>query len=105
MASSSKSWYRGWAGNTFLNPDAADDPITPELQRSSEEIKISQIKRLRDFQNRNAAFSEDMLVRLKKAATGGENVFAVLLEAVKVCSLGQITDALFDAGGQYRRNM
>ena len=46
-----------------------------------------------------------MLDRLKAAATNGDNVFAVLIEAVRVCSLGQITDALFDAGGQYRRNM
>jgi isobutyryl-CoA mutase len=91
--------------NTFLNPDAGDEEFTPELQRSSEDEKISQIKRLRDFQDRNSGASDEMLARLKKAATSGENVFAVLVEAVKVCSLGQITDALFDAGGQYRRNM
>ena len=46
-----------------------------------------------------------MLARLKEAATGGGNVFAVLMEAVRCCSLGQITDALFEVGGQYRRNM
>jgi len=46
-----------------------------------------------------------MQERLKKAATGGENVFAVLMEAVRCCSMGQITEALFEAGGQYRRHM
>ena len=46
-----------------------------------------------------------MIERLKRAATDSENVFAVLVDAVRVCSLGQITDALFEAGGQYRRNM
>jgi len=91
--------------NTFLNPDADDAAFTPELQRSTEDEKQSQIKRLREFQGRNIRSSEQMLERLKKASTGGENVFTVLMDAVRVCSLGQITDALFDAGGQYRRNM
>ena len=91
--------------NTFLNPKQEKIDETPELQRSSEEEKQSQITRLREFQSSHKSESEKMLKRLKAAATQNENVFEVLIEAVRVCSLGQITDALFDAGGQYRRSM
>ena len=91
--------------NTFLNPNADEAEETPELQRSSEEEKQGQITRLREFQSAHATDAEAMLERLKTAATQNENVFEVLIEAVRVCSLGQITDALFDAGGQYRRSM
>ncbi|MGE4563209.1 MAG: hypothetical protein AAEC10_09775, partial [Rhodospirillales bacterium] len=65
----------------------------------------NQINRLRTFQSRNVEVAPAMIERLKRAATDSENVFAVLVDAVRVCSLGQITDALFEAGGQYRRNM
>ena len=91
--------------NTFLNPNEEEAVVTPDLARSTEEEKQSQIRRLRAFQEENALASEEMLTRLKLAATGGENVFAVLVAAARVCSLGDITDALFEAGGQYRRNM
>ena len=91
--------------NTFLNPKQEKTDETPELQRSSEEEKQGQITRLREFQSSHKSESEKMLKRLKAAATQNENVFEVLIEAVRVCSLGQITDALFDAGGQYRRSM
>ncbi|MFQ5618963.1 MAG: fused isobutyryl-CoA mutase/GTPase IcmF [Rhodospirillales bacterium] len=91
--------------NTFINPDAAGAAVTPCLARSTEKEKKSQIKRLRAFHKRHKDEAPAMLARLKQAATGGENVFAVLIEAVRCCSLGQITDALFEAGGQYRRNM
>jgi methylmalonyl-CoA mutase len=91
--------------NTFVNPDAAEEAVTPRLARSTEREKKSQIKRLRAFQKRHKDEAPAMLARLKQAATGGENVFAVLIEAVRCCSLGQITEALFEAGGQYRRNM
>ena len=91
--------------NTFVNPDAAEEAVTPRLARSTEKEKKSQIKRLRAFQKRHKDEAPAMLARLKQAATGGENVFAVLIEAVRCCSLGQITEALFEAGGQYRRNM
>ena len=91
--------------NTFRR--AADGNVDPpkKLQRSSEEEKRNQINRLRAFQSRNAEVAPAMIERLKRAATEAENVFAVLVDAVRVCSLGQITDALFEAGGQYRRNM
>ena len=91
--------------NTFLDPDAQPIPATPHLQRSSEAEKISQIKNLRRFHKRHAKAAPAMIKRLKEAATGGDNVFVVLMDAVQCCSLGQITEALFEAGGQYRRNM
>ena len=73
--------------------------------RSSEDEKQSQLKRLREFQQRNASQSAQMLQRLQQAVMRDENVFAVLMDAVRVCSLGQITHALFEVGGQYRRSM
>jgi isobutyryl-CoA mutase len=91
--------------NTFTNPNEDEAVITPDLARSTEQEKKSQIKRLRGFQKTNAKTSSDMLERLKSAATNNENVFAVLVEAARHCSLGDITEALFEAGGQYRRNM
>jgi methylmalonyl-CoA mutase len=91
--------------NTFRNPhgDAAEKPI--ELQRSTEEEKQSQLKRLADFHARHAAEAPAMLQRLKDTVIANGNVFEVLIDAVRVCSLGQITDALFEVGGQYRRSM
>jgi methylmalonyl-CoA mutase len=95
--------------NTFRNPslDKSGDPIPQKLEliRSTEAEKRSQLKRLRDFQQRNAKDCGAMLERLKQAVIRDENVFAVLMEAVRVCSLGQITHALFEVGGQYRRSM
>ncbi|HSO43418.1 MAG TPA: methylmalonyl-CoA mutase family protein, partial [Rhodospirillales bacterium] len=90
--------------NTFLNPSGAEVP-TPELVRSTEVEKQSQIQRLEAFKARNAAAAPEMARRLQQAATAGENVFAVLVDAVRVLSLGQITAALFEVGGQYRRSM
>jgi len=90
--------------NTFLNPEPAAD-VVPELQRSTDDEKQNQIARLRNFQTRHDDRSAAMIEHLKTVATEGGNVFAVLMAAVRVCSLGQITDALFEAGGQYRRNM
>jgi len=95
--------------NTFRNPslDKSGDstPQKLELIRSTEEEKQSQLKRLREFQQRNASQSAPMLQRLQQAVMQDENVFAVLMDAVRVCSLGQITHALFEVGGQYRRSM
>ncbi len=91
--------------NTFRNPHADPVPRKLELIRSTEEEKRSQLKRLRDFQKRNAKEAPAMLQRLRDAVIKDENVFAVLMDAVRVCSLGQITHALFEVGGQYRRNM
>ena len=91
--------------NTFLNPNQDAALPEPPLQRSSEEEKQGQIKRLRKFQSANKDVADKALADLKAAAAADTNLFAGLMDAVKSCSLGQITDALFDAGGQYRRNM
>jgi methylmalonyl-CoA mutase len=76
-----------------------------ELARSTEEEKQSQLSRLAAFHARHAAESPAMLAALQKAVMRDENVFAKLMDAVRVCSLGQITETLFAVGGQYRRNM
>ena len=91
--------------NTFRNPHADPVPAQLELARSTDEEKQSQLKRLTDFHTRHAHEAPAMLERLKQAVIRNENVFAVLVDAVRVCSLGQITDALFEVGGQYRRSM
>ena len=91
--------------NTFRNPhgDAVHDKL--ELARSTDEEKQNQLKRLEDFHARHAEESPAMLKRLQQAVIENKNVFEVLMDAVRVCSLGQITNALFEVGGQYRRNM
>ena len=91
--------------NTFRNPhgDAVQDKL--ELARSTDDEKQSQLKRLASFHAKHAGESSAMLKRLQKAVIDNQNVFEVLIDAVRVCSLGQITSALFEVGGQYRRNM
>ena len=91
--------------NTFRNPhgDAVQDKL--ELARSTDDEKQSQLKRLAEFHQSHANESPAMLTRLQKAVIDNKNVFEVLMDAVRVCSLGQITSALFEVGGQYRRNM
>jgi isobutyryl-CoA mutase len=91
--------------NTFRNPHGDTTPETLELARSTEEEKLSQLKRLDAFQARNKQGAPAMLERLQHAVIANSNVFEVLMDAVRVCSLGQITTALFEVGGQYRRNM
>jgi len=91
--------------NTFRNPHGDPVPQKLELIRSSEDEKQSQLRRLREFQRRNAAEAPAMLARLRQAVIEDQNVFEVLMDAVRVCSLGQITHALFEVGGQYRRSM
>jgi methylmalonyl-CoA mutase len=80
-------------------------PDKLELIRSSDEEKQSQLTRLGEFHTRNAADAPAMLERLRQAVIDNGNVFEVLVDAVRVCSLGQITNALFEVGGQYRRSM
>ena len=91
--------------NTFRNPhgDAVHDTL--ELARSTDEEKQNQLKRLADFHALHAHESPAMLKRLQQAVIENKNVFDVLMDAVRVCSLGQITNTLFEVGGQYRRNM
>ncbi len=91
--------------NTFRNPHGDPIPQTLELARSTEEEKQGQLQRLQDFHARHAHEAPAMLERLKQAVIDNQNVFEVLMDAVRCCSLGQITNALFEVGGQYRRNM
>ncbi|MFN7665370.1 MAG: fused isobutyryl-CoA mutase/GTPase IcmF, partial [Inhella sp.] len=91
--------------NTFRNPKGDPVPEHIELARSTDEEKQSQLTRLTDFQQRHTAASGPMLQRLQQAVMDNANVFEVLMDAVRVCSLGQITNALFEVGGQYRRNL
>jgi len=91
--------------NTFLNPEPEEDRTTIDLARSTVEEKEGQLSRLAEFHARHADTAPAMLKRLQDAAIRGENVFEVLMDAVRCCSLGQITDALFEVGGKYRRSM
>ncbi|MEV0163604.1 fused isobutyryl-CoA mutase/GTPase IcmF [Nonomuraea fuscirosea] len=93
--------------NTFRNPRGEDEaePHQVELARGTEEEKRSQLDRLHAFHERNRSEAPAELARLRDVAMSDGNAFEVLMEAARVCSLGQITDALFEAGGQYRRNV
>ncbi|MEA3438624.1 MAG: fused isobutyryl-CoA mutase/GTPase IcmF [Thermodesulfobacteriota bacterium] len=97
--------------NTFRDPDAdaagdlVEGPSCLDLARATEEEKESQLKRLAQFQKRNEKQAPEALKRLQKVALSGENIFAELMNSVRCCSMGQITNALYDVGGQYRRNM
>ena len=91
--------------NTFRNPHGDPKADTLELARSTDAEKRSQLQRLAAFHAAHAAEAPAMLQRLQQAVTHNRNVFEVLMDAVRVCSLGQITSALFEVGGQYRRSM
>ncbi len=91
--------------NTFLNPNAAARTGEVELARSSDAEKQSQLKRLADFQSSHAGEAPQWLARLRQAVIENGNVFEVLMGAVRHCSLGQISNALYEVGGKYRRNM
>ncbi|WP_300538424.1 fused isobutyryl-CoA mutase/GTPase IcmF [uncultured Nocardioides sp.] len=93
--------------NTFLKPGGDDaTPEHVELARATEAEKESQLRRVRDFTRDHEQEATEALARLKEAAASpDENVFAVLVDAARVCSLGQVTEAFFEVGGQYRRNV
>jgi len=91
--------------NTFVNPHPEEAPATPQLMRSTDEEKAQQLARLRAFQARHEERAPEALRRLQEAARRGGNVFGELMETVKVASLGQISEALFEVGGRYRRSM
>lgn len=93
--------------NTYLNPNppSEEEVDNMEIARATKEEKELQINNLREFQTRNGAQTVEALKRLKAAAVNGGNIFEELMETVKVASLGQITHALYEVGGQYRRNM
>ncbi|WP_230973486.1 fused isobutyryl-CoA mutase/GTPase IcmF [Aeromicrobium terrae] len=91
--------------NTFRKPDEDDVAPVVELARATEDEKKSQLDRVRAFQEAHREEAAEALARLKEAALAGENVFAVLMDAARVCSLQQVTEAFFEVGGQYRRNV
>ena len=91
--------------NTFRHPDGEPAEVGVPLARSTDDEKRSQLRRLAEFKARHAAESPAMLARLRAEALAGRNVFAVLVDAVRVCSLGEITACLFEVGGRYRRNL
>jgi methylmalonyl-CoA mutase len=90
--------------NTFRNPHPDDHALIP-LSRGTDEEKKSQLDRVHGFQARHRDEAHAALAALKEAARSGENVFAVLMDAARVCSLQQVTEAFFEVGGQYRRNV
>ena len=91
--------------NTFLSSKGSPTILPKEVIRSTTDEKEYQIKMLEKLHARNSGTCEAQLQKLQEAAVHNENMFAVLMDAAKVCSLGQITSALFEVGGQYRRNM
>jgi methylmalonyl-CoA mutase len=92
--------------NTFRKPHVeGEQPPTVELARATETEKESQLARVRGFQESHTAEAAEAIERLRLAAIHGDNVFAVLMDAARVCSLQQVTEAFFEVGGQYRRNV
>ena len=93
--------------NTFRNPEREQEETTSSLvlTRATEEEKQSQLRRLKEFKRRHGREAPAALERLQQVALAGDNIFAELMNTVRYCSLGQITQALFDVGGKYRRNM
>jgi methylmalonyl-CoA mutase len=91
--------------NTFLSSKGSPTVIPQEVIRSTDEEKQYQINAVRGFQKRNEAHSETVLKDLQSVAVRNQNIFEGLMEAAKACSLGQLSHALYQVGGQYRRNM
>jgi isobutyryl-CoA mutase len=91
--------------NTFRGPSGGSVPEKIELARSTDAEKQSQLNRLKSFQERHSEQATKLLERLRRTVIENGNTFEVLMEAVRGCSLGQITHTLYDVGGRYRRNM
>ena len=91
--------------NTFLSSKGSPTTIPGEVIRATKEEKEYQIAMLGRLHKRNSAESGEALKKVQDAAISNRNIFSELMEAAKFCSLGQITQALFEVGGQYRRNM
>ncbi|MGB0979735.1 MAG: methylmalonyl-CoA mutase family protein, partial [Croceimicrobium sp.] len=91
--------------NTFLSSEGSPTTTPGEVIRATKEEKEQQINNLKDLHARNSDSAALWLAKLQETAINNENMFEVLMEATKYCSLGQITSALFEVGGQYRRNM
>jgi methylmalonyl-CoA mutase len=91
--------------NTFVSPDTAHEVHDLELARSDDDEKRDQLRRVREFRDRHAAERPEALARLRAAALAGDNLFAELLHTVRHCTLGEITETLFEVGGKYRRSV
>jgi len=91
--------------NTYLSPEGSPIETAKKLIRSTDDDKRRRLKEIETFQSRNSRASPQALIDLQRSAVGGGNVFQVLMETAKFASLGQITSALFEIGGRYRRNM
>ncbi|MGI8662864.1 MAG: fused isobutyryl-CoA mutase/GTPase IcmF [Acidimicrobiales bacterium] len=91
--------------NTFVAPPEDGEARVVELRRSDDAEKQDQLARLRDFQSRHASDRAGALEELRRAALDGGNTFAALMHAVRHCTLGELTDTLFEVGGKYRRNV
>jgi isobutyryl-CoA mutase len=93
--------------NTFVDGETAHggEAVKVELARATEGEKESQLKRLAEFHKRNAIDAPGALKRLQEAALSGKNIFTELMHTVRYCSIGQITNALYEVGGQFRRSM
>ncbi len=91
--------------NTFLNKKGSPTIVPSEVIRATEEEKQFQIAALHEFQHRNEQIIPQLLKNLQHTAVAGENIFEIFIESCKYCSLGQISHALYEVGGQYRRNM
>jgi methylmalonyl-CoA mutase len=89
---------------TFIAEDGEEAP-EPELTRATKEEKDARLRHLNDFHSRHAGEAAEAQAQLQQVARDGGNVFAELLRTVKSCSLGQISSALYEVGGQYRRSM
>jgi len=94
--------------NTFVNPETLKEGYTPpkiEMARASKEEKLERLKKLEEYQTSHKLDAQKQIDQLKLTALRGENIFEALMEAAKVCSLHQMTQALYEVGGQYRRNL
>lgn len=93
--------------NTYLNPetDQSESALSAELTRATPDEKMNQVDHVKEYQAKNQALAKQALKELKVTALSGGNIFESLMKAARVCSLGQMTHALYELGGQYRRNM
>ena len=91
--------------NTFLNKKGSPTIIPNEVIRATKKEKEYQISMLNELQKGNLKESKEILEKVQKVSINNENIFEILMEASKICSLGDISAALFEVGGQYRRNM
>ncbi|MCS6838203.1 MAG: methylmalonyl-CoA mutase family protein, partial [Bdellovibrionaceae bacterium] len=94
--------------NTFIDPDTLREDYVPpkiEMARASYQEKQQQLQHVKDYKKKHEKEAQAAIQYLKQTVIAGGNIFAALMDCARVCTLGQITQALFEVGGQYRRNM